>query len=201
MEAATSPTPVDTSAPYPVHPSHHSTHQHSQHSHHPAHYPPRHAPPHAPLHAPLSPHPSAQGPEPERPRPVGIDPVLRNTKVLVVEDEPDVRRLMVAVLSVYGAVVLTAANVEEGLALYTHSRPDVILSDIGMPERDGYEFISLVRQMEQSSSLGHTPAAAITAYAQPQDRTRALEAGFDQHVVKPIKAHQLVSLITTMVKK
>lgn len=126
---------------------------------------------------------------------------LRDLRVLVVEDEPDVRRLMVALLAGYGARVTTAPSVEEGLAALESERPDVLLSDIGMPGRDGYELIRCLREKESAQGSERLPAAALTAYAHPNDQAKALESGFDRHVSKPVRVGQLVDVLAALLGK
>ena len=90
--------------------------------------------------------------------------------------------------------MFTAATADEGLALLKARRPDVIVSDIGMPERDGYQFIRDVRSLPAAAG-GRTPAIALTAFARSEDRTRAMLAGYQVHVSKPIEPQELVATI------
>ena len=98
----------------------------------------------------------------------------------------------------HGAHVATAASVAEALALFDTARPELLLSDIGMPGEDGYALISRVRARPPAEG-GHVTAVALTAYARVEDRTRALDAGFDMHVPKPIAPEELLSVLTTLV--
>ncbi|HET9531462.1 MAG TPA: ATP-binding protein, partial [Blastocatellia bacterium] len=123
--------------------------------------------------------------------------MLDGLKVLVVEDEPDARELLVAVLGQCGAVVTAVASAAEGLAYIEESKPDVIVSDIEMPGEDGYSFIRKVRSLE-SRSGGRTLAAALTAYARVEDRLRALSAGFDTHVAKPVEPAEIVAVVASL---
>jgi signal transduction histidine kinase/CheY-like chemotaxis protein len=123
--------------------------------------------------------------------------LLTGLKVLVVDDEPDARDLVKAVLADAGAEVFLAASAVEGFALVTWHRPDVIVSDIGMPGGDGYQFIRDVRNLG-SASGGKTPAIALTAFARSEDRTRAMLAGYQVHVSKPIEARELVATIRSL---
>ncbi len=116
---------------------------------------------------------------------------LAGVKVLVVDDEPDARDLLKCVLGDASAAVLTAGSAEEALALVKSERPDVIISDIGMPERDGYQFMRDVRSLLPAGG-GKTPAIALTAFARSEDRTRAMLAGFQVHVSKPIEPQELI---------
>jgi CheY-like chemotaxis protein len=94
------------------------------------------------------------------------------------------------VLQERGAEVVTAGSVDEALGLLEEHRPNVVLCDIGMPGKDGYEFIREVRR------LGHTmPAVAVTAFARAEDRLRALRAGYQGHVVKPVEPAELIATV------
>lgn len=125
---------------------------------------------------------------------------LSEVKVLVVDDEPDARTLLKRVLSQYGAEVQTAATAQEGLAMVTAFRPDVLVSDIGMPIRDGYQFIRDVRKLP-SDEGGRTPAVALTAFARSEDRTRAMIAGFQVHISKPIEPQELVATVGSLANR
>jgi PAS domain S-box-containing protein len=118
-------------------------------------------------------------------------PRLEDLRILVVEDENEARDLVTEVLERCGAAVTTADSAPSALLLLREDRPHVLISDIGMPELDGYEFIRRVRRME-SSSGDSTPAIALTAYAGTEDRKRALEAGFHLHMAKPVDPLELV---------
>jgi signal transduction histidine kinase/CheY-like chemotaxis protein len=122
---------------------------------------------------------------------------LAGIVVLVVDDEPDARELVASLLGDAGAEVLTAASADEGLTLVKARRPDVIVSDIGMPNRDGYQFIGDVRCLAGSEG-GWTPAIALTAFARSEDRTRAMLAGYQVHVSKPIEPRELVATIKSL---
>jgi PAS domain S-box-containing protein len=124
-------------------------------------------------------------------------PTLEGVKVLVVDDEADARRLLTEVLSSRGAEVLTAASADAALELLQTWRPHVLLSDIGMPDGDGYELIQRVRGLPEGRG-GRTPAAALTAYAGPGDRERALSSGFQLHVAKPVEPAELTAAVASL---
>ncbi len=105
--------------------------------------------------------------------------------------------LVADVLRNAGAVVLTADSALRALEAVARARPDVIVADIGMPHMDGYEFIRRLRNAEVNGGR-FTPAAALTAYARPEDRARALGAGFTTHVAKPVDPAQLVAIVATL---
>jgi CheY-like chemotaxis protein len=110
---------------------------------------------------------------------------LAGLKVLVVDDEPDALRLVRKLLEACGAEVLGAGSAAEALPLVESRRPDVLISDVGMPDVDGYELLRQVRALGAEKG-GRVPAIALTAFARSEDRTRALLAGFLVHVSKPV---------------
>ncbi|HEX8144900.1 MAG TPA: ATP-binding protein [Pyrinomonadaceae bacterium] len=119
---------------------------------------------------------------------------LEDLRVLIVDDEEDARDLVQTVLERCGALVTTAASAPEAIAFIERARPDVLVCDIGMPGEDGYALISRVRALAEGHG-GSTPAVALTAYAREEDRRRALDAGFQVHVAKPIKPSELVAVV------
>jgi signal transduction histidine kinase len=138
-----------------------------------------------------------------QPRPVGVEgapptaPSLAGIEVLVVDDEPDVRELLMALLGDAGAGVRTAASVSEALALYQERRPHLLLSDIEMEGGDGYALVRRMREIEQGLGT-RTPAIALSARAQANDRLRALAAGFQLHLPKPVDPLELVVAIANL---
>ncbi|WP_437809511.1 ATP-binding protein [Sorangium sp. So ce1078] len=122
---------------------------------------------------------------------------LSGIKVLVVEDEPDARDLMKQVLDRSKAHVIAASSAMEGLRLLKSERPDVVISDIGMPEKDGYQFMHEVRSLPPSEG-GRIPAIALTAFARSEDRTRAMLAGYQVHLAKPIEPRELVATVRSL---
>ena len=121
-------------------------------------------------------------------------PSLGGLRVLVVDDEMDARNMISAVLAQSGAEVRTCGSAREALDVLTEWRPDVLMSDIGMPHEDRFALISQVRALHRDGG-GLIPAAALTAYAREEDRQRILAAGFQQHVAKPIGSSELVSAV------
>jgi signal transduction histidine kinase/ActR/RegA family two-component response regulator len=124
-------------------------------------------------------------------------PSLAGVRVLVVDDEEDARELVATILTRCGAEVEVANSASEGLATLQRRRPDVLLSDIEMPDEDGYSLIRRVRSLPGERG-GLVPAAALTAYASAQDRAKALAAGFDVHVPKPIQPAELVAVVASL---
>lgn len=124
--------------------------------------------------------------------------VLTHIRILVVDDEPDARRLLKVLLEERGAKVVEAASAAEAMSKYTSDTFDLIISDIGMPQEDGYQLIRKIR-LQSENRATRTPAIAITAYARTEDRIRALEAGFQSHISKPIEQHELIAVIKSLV--
>ena len=122
-------------------------------------------------------------------------PDLDGVKVLVVEDDADTRDLLASVLAEHGAEPMTAANAVEGLEALRRRFPDVLVCDIAMPGDDGYSFLRAVRA---TSGAAHVPAMALTAYARPEDRDRALAAGFELHLAKPVEPAVLVRAVARL---
>jgi PAS domain S-box-containing protein len=127
-------------------------------------------------------------------------PSLAGISVLAVDDELDARILLKRVLEECGARVFVAASAIEGLAILQRELPDMIISDIGMPGQDGYEFIKHVRKLRPEEG-GKTPAAALTAFARAEDRTRALRAGYQSHVAKPVEPTELTAVVASLATK
>jgi PAS domain S-box-containing protein len=120
---------------------------------------------------------------------------LEGLTVLVVDDQADARDLIRRVLEDCAATVLTAATATEALRLIELRRPHVLVSDIGMPEVDGYELLRRVRALDRG---GRLPAIALTAFARSEDRTKALRAGFMVHVAKPVDPSELVATVASV---
>jgi signal transduction histidine kinase len=125
--------------------------------------------------------------------------MLRNLRVLVVDDEPATRELLSFVLEQCDAQVASAADAQSALAALERDRYDMLLSDIGMPDMDGYSLIQRVRALPPERN-GSMPAVALTAYARAEDRTKALRAGFNMHLAKPIDPAELIVVMETLVK-
>jgi PAS domain S-box-containing protein len=119
---------------------------------------------------------------------------LQGCRVLILDDERDARDLVAAILRGAGAITVTAVSVAEALDQIVSWRPDLLIADIGMPEEDGYQLIRRIRELSAEQG-GNTIAVALTGYARAEDRARALEAGFQEHVAKPVEPHALVRVI------
>jgi signal transduction histidine kinase/CheY-like chemotaxis protein len=124
-------------------------------------------------------------------------PQIEGLRVLVVDDEPDARELLRSILEQCRADVTTAGSAAEALDHIRRRAPDVLVSDVGMPGEDGYALIRAVRALPAGAG-GLTPAIALTAYARPEDRTRALVAGFTSYVAKPVEPQELLSVLANL---
>jgi CheY-like chemotaxis protein len=122
---------------------------------------------------------------------------LAGVRVLVVDDEPDARELVRRFLDACGADVCTAGSADEAMVLLRERQPRVLVSDIGMPGADGYELMRQVRSLPADQG-GRTPAIALTAFARTEDRTRAMRAGYNVHLSKPIESTELVAAVASL---
>jgi len=122
---------------------------------------------------------------------------LTGIRVLAVDDELDTRELLTALLTQYGAEVLTVASAAEVLTSLKSFQPDVLVSDIGMPEVDGYTLIQQIRALPPEQG-GQLPAIAVTAYATEDDRTLAIASGYQQHLIKPLEPEQLAQSVVAL---
>jgi len=123
--------------------------------------------------------------------------MLENLRILVVDDEADTRELIQEVLARQGAEVRAGGSAAEALQVLAEWRPDLLVSDIGMPEQDGYELIRRVRQLD-ADQQGQIPAVALTAYAGAEDQRRALAAGFQTHLAKPVEPAALIATVARL---
>jgi CheY-like chemotaxis protein/nitrogen-specific signal transduction histidine kinase len=150
------------------------------------------------LPARSAPEPNDAGPTPGPTIATGLAPGrLDGTRVVLVEDDADGRNALTLFLEVAGAKVMAAASVRSGLNAVETFRPNVIVSDIGLPDEDGYAFIARVRAREDGRG-GSIPAIALTGYARPEERTRLLAAGFDMHLGKPVDPDDLVAAVASL---
>lgn len=130
--------------------------------------------------------------------PVGVSStMLAGIRLLVVDDEPGARELIANVLQGYGAEVCLAESGQAALTKIFEQRPHVLVADLGMPGMDGYGLIEQVRALDPDFG-GQTPAIAVTGYASPVDRLRALQAGYQNHVAKPVEPHELAIVIASL---
>ena len=147
---------------------------------------------HRPLQLPERLHPHIDSQVPYRP-----SAVLTGLTILVVDDEADARVLLTTLLEQCGATVVAVATVSEALQALAQYQPAALVSDIGMPDTDGYALIQQVRALPPEQG-GTVPAVALTAYARVEDRIRALAAGFQSHLPKPIEPAELLAILATL---
>jgi CheY-like chemotaxis protein len=125
---------------------------------------------------------------------------LSGIRVVVVDDDRDARELLQVALRQYGADVRVAASADEAFEILSVDPPDVLVSDIEMPETSGYDLIRRLRHHD-SPALRRLPAVALTAYARTEDRVKALLAGFQTHVPKPVEPAELVTVIASIAQR
>lgn len=125
---------------------------------------------------------------------------LAGVHVLVVDDDPGGRDVIAQILQTLGARVSLAASGESAFTLLLEHRPDVLVADLGMPQMDGYALIEQIRALDPQLG-GRTPAVAVTAYASLEDRLRALRAGYQNHIAKPLEPEQFAAVITSLAEQ
>jgi len=123
---------------------------------------------------------------------------LDGLHVLLVEDDEDSRKLLGTMLKRYGARVTSTMSAKEALRVFEGELPDLLISDIGMPDEDGYELIRKLRSAPPDKG-GLTPAIALTGYASRKDRERALTAGYQQHIAKPVEQADIITAVAALV--
>lgn len=130
--------------------------------------------------------------------PVASTP-LAGLTVLVVDDEADTRNFLSFMFEDYGAIATAVASVDEALAVFEQTKPDILISDIGLSQQDGYTLIRKLRSLEPEKG-GRIPAIALTAYTREEDRLEALSAGFQQHLSKPIDPTKLITVVASLLE-
>src|SRR5262249_46050348 len=143
--------------------------------------------------------PEAESKQPTEPSRMDDDQNLRGLRVLVVEDDRDTLEMVKVILENRGAAVITAPSARDALKALESSRPDALVSDLAMPDQDGYELIEQIRRRGPERG-GDIPAIALTAYARTEDRIRALTAGFQMHVPKPVDPDELVVAVANLMR-
>ena len=130
-----------------------------------------------------------------------IEPgILAGIRVLALDDQPDARELVKAALEEYGAHVVTAESADAALAFLARELPNVIVSDIGMPNKDGFHFIKALRTLSPERG-GSIPAVDLTAFARSEDRIHALQVGYQMHIHKPVEPNELVAVVASLVNR
>jgi CheY-like chemotaxis protein len=125
----------------------------------------------------------------------GFDIDLSGTRVLVVDDDLDSREMLAAVLEHSGASVAIAGSAAHALVAYKEQHPHLIISDIGLPDQDGFDLLEKLRSLRPDGA--HIPAIALTGYSRPDDLVRAGRAGFEAHLIKPV---ELPVMLTTVAR-
>ncbi|WP_375495351.1 PAS domain-containing protein [uncultured Nostoc sp.] len=126
--------------------------------------------------------------------------LLRGLRILIVDDDVDTREFLHFLLQQNGALITAAASVNEAISIIAQTAPNLLISDLGMPEIDGYSLIKLLRAMPKEKG-GEIPAIALTAYAGESDRDRVLAAGFQKHIAKPVQPTELLTSIADLLRQ
>ncbi|HUN81422.1 MAG TPA: response regulator, partial [Phycisphaerae bacterium] len=121
---------------------------------------------------------------------------LHGTRILIVDDDEATRDVVARTLREYAATTECAPGADEALRLFSQSRPDILICDIGMPVKDGYALIREIREKDPD-----VPAVALTAYTRAEDRARALAAGYNIHIPKPINPQELVRVVSELAQR
>ena len=129
---------------------------------------------------------------------MGTNHPLENVRILAVDDDNDTREMLRFILEQAGGEVTAVESVKEALECFQTSPPDVVVSDIGMPEYNGYALISLIRATDERTGRT-TPAIALTAYTSPADEKSALAAGFQRYIGKPFGPRELIESIRNLI--
>jgi CheY-like chemotaxis protein len=125
---------------------------------------------------------------------------LDGARVLVVDDDADTRQLLKQIMENHGAEVKTAASAAEALEMIGSAPPDALVADIAMPGEDGYSLMRKIRKLPPDRG-GGVPALALTAYARPEDRARAMTAGFQRYVTKPVEPDELAAVVANLTRR
>ncbi|MBD2730853.1 response regulator [Nostoc sp. FACHB-892] len=129
--------------------------------------------------------------------PQSQSPSLNGLRVLVVDDNDDCLCIVTFILSDYQAQTKTATSVDEAIEAIEEWKPDIVISDIGMPDKDGYSLVSFIRNKEASMG-GFLPAIALTSYVYPEDISEAIDAGFQEVICKPFEPNELVVVVARL---
>jgi CheY-like chemotaxis protein len=126
---------------------------------------------------------------------------LRNANLLLIEDETAARAATQLLLEQHGAIVRAATSAAQAREALRARLPDAIVADIGMPDEDGYGFLKTLRDSEQEQNRPAIPAIAVTAFARTEDRDRALAAGFNEHLPKPVDPEKLIFVLAQLIQQ
>jgi CheY-like chemotaxis protein len=125
---------------------------------------------------------------------------LRGAHILVVDDDPDNREVLAIVLQDSGASVAQAESAEQALAAYQEQRPHLVITDIGLPDHDGFDLLRQLRALP-AGERGHVPAIALTGYSAPPDTARANEARFQAHLTKPVDLPDVLRVVARVLRQ
>ena len=128
-------------------------------------------------------------------------PRLDGIRILAVDDDGDALALVREILEATGATVVTADSGQHALDAMERITPDILLADVGMPQMSGFELIDRVRRSDRHPEIRNIPAAALTAFARSEDRTKALSGGFQLHLAKPVDPGELMAAIASLVRR
>ena len=123
---------------------------------------------------------------------------LKGTRILLVEDDVETQAALLAVLRKSGATVTAASTGDAAVAAYREAQPQILLSDLGLPDIDGYTLLGRIREVEREHHLPEVPAVALSAYARDVDRKKAADAGYRTHLAKPVDADELIAALVTL---
>jgi CheY-like chemotaxis protein len=142
----------------------------------------------------------SEPPLPSAINPADAIPKLKGARLLIVDDEPDAREMLEVMLLQFGAEIRLAPSVQQALKILEQWKPHALISDVGMPDEDGYSLIHKVRTLEPERG-GRTPAIALTGYGREEDRLQLLAAGYQVHLSKPVEFTRLVDSIANIISQ
>ncbi len=125
---------------------------------------------------------------------------LKELRLLVVDDDPDTRKILATLFKLEGAEAMTVGSAPEAMEAMLYFKPDILICDICLPGEDGYSLLEKIRKLSKQQIQPEIPAIALTAFVHEEDRIYALLAGFQSHVYKPIDLNKLVSVVTNLVE-
>ncbi|MDZ8238178.1 MAG: response regulator [Nostoc sp. ChiQUE01a] len=125
---------------------------------------------------------------------------LKELRLLIVDDDPDTRKILAILFKLEGAEVIAVGSALEALEAMLYFKPDILICDICLPGEDGYSLLEKVRTLNKQQTQPEIPAIALTAFVHEEDRTYALLAGFQGHLYKPIDLKELVSVVTNLIE-
>ncbi|WP_445633013.1 Response regulatory domain-containing protein [Nostoc sp. DSM 114161] len=125
---------------------------------------------------------------------------LKELRLLVVDDDPDTRKILATLFKLEGSEVMTVASAPEALEAMLHFKPNILICDICLPGEDGYSLLEKIRMLNKEQTQPEIPAIALTAFVHEEDRTYALLAGFQSYLYKPVDLKELVFLVSNLIE-